>query len=211
MRNVSFVMPLRAERVSDVSSPKNIREEEQTKRVRDVSGSEKQEKKRHRIFRIQKTPMTPQQQRQFARLLNSYQLRAMRDWYSFSSQIDTNSLNDAQLWILQAANQSQHLYPKSVRKQIKQFLASANIDTAQLESQPDSDAVQQLIAYEHYLEGLISMLVLCRRFDEREKKNRKKLKQHFIDNEAFQSEADDDGSLPDSEEQIEQDQLEWSV
>ncbi|EEY72190.1 hypothetical protein VHA_001288 [Grimontia hollisae CIP 101886] len=204
-------MPLRAERVSDVSSPKNIREEEQTKRVRDVKESEKQEKKRHRIFRIRKTPMTPQQQRQFARLLNSYQLRAMRDWYSFSSQIDTNSLNDAQLWILLAANQSQHLYPKSVRKQIKQFLASANIDTAQLESQPDSEAVQQLIAYEHYLEGLISMLVLCRRFDEREKKNRKKLKQHFIDDEAFQSEADDDGSLSDPEEQIDQDQLEWSV
>lgn len=45
MRNVSFVMPLRAERVSDVSSPKNIREEEQTKRVRDVKESEKQEKK----------------------------------------------------------------------------------------------------------------------------------------------------------------------
>ncbi|KOH09334.1 hypothetical protein ACZ98_10525 [Vibrio parahaemolyticus] len=50
MRNVSFVMPLRAERVSDVSRPKNIREEEQTKRVRDVKESEKQEKKSIEFF-----------------------------------------------------------------------------------------------------------------------------------------------------------------
>lgn len=40
-----FCYAIEAERVSDVSSPKNIREEEQTKRVRDVKESEKQEKK----------------------------------------------------------------------------------------------------------------------------------------------------------------------
>ncbi|EGQ8297038.1 ATP-dependent exonuclease [Vibrio mimicus] len=203
MRNVSFVMPLRAERVSEVSSPKNIREEEQTKRVRDVKESEKQEKKKHRIFRIRRTPMTPQQQRQLAKLVNSYQLRAMRDWYSFSSQVDAESLNDAQLWILQAANQSQHLYPKSVRKQIKEYLNMVNIDAGQTENQPDSQAVQQLVAYEHYLEGLISMLVLCRRFDKREKKNRDKIGYGSYDDEAFQLETDNAGSLSNPEEQIE--------
>ncbi len=160
-------------------------------------------KKKHRIFRIRRTPMTPQQQRQLAKLVNSYQLRAMRDWYSFSSQVDAESLNDAQLWILQAANQSQHLYPKSVRKQIKEYLNMVNIDAGQTENQPDSQAVQQLVAYEHYLEGLISMLVLCRRFDKREKKNRDKIGYGSYDDEAFQLETDNAGSLSNPEEQIE--------
>lgn len=196
-------MPLRAERVSDVSSPKSIHEKEETTRVRDVKASKKQEKKKHRIFRIRKAPMTPQQQRQFAKLLNSYQLRAMRDWYSFASQVNIESLNNAQLWILQAAHQSQHLYPKSVRKQIKDILNAASIDMGQTEYQPDSEAVQQLIAYEHYLEGLISMLVLCRRFDKREKNNRDKLGYGSYDDEAFQSETNKIESLSDIAEQNE--------
>ncbi|HGS5089806.1 TPA: hypothetical protein ACMDT4_003852 [Vibrio parahaemolyticus] len=181
MRPVSFVTPLRAERISEVSSSRSIREEEKPKRVRDVKDSEKQEKKRHRVFRIKKAPMTPQQQRQFAKQLNSYQLRAMRDWYSFSDSLDIESLNDAQKWVLHAVNQSQHLYPKTLRREIRAYLNGVSLDQfASLEEAPDGATIQQLLAYEDYLEGILAILVLCRRYDEREKK--RKLRQNAEEN-----------------------------
>ena len=73
MRSVSFSMPQRTERVHDVTPTKQTREESQTKRVRDVKQAEKRTKKNPRLFRIRRKPMTPQQQRQFAKMLNSYQ------------------------------------------------------------------------------------------------------------------------------------------
>lgn len=63
MRSVSFSTPLRTERVSDLTATKNVREENQPKRVRDVKQSEKRSKKHPRLFRIRRKPMTFQQQK----------------------------------------------------------------------------------------------------------------------------------------------------
>ncbi|MBU2895874.1 hypothetical protein [Vibrio hepatarius] len=173
MRSVSFSMPQRTERVHDVTPTKQTREESQTKRVRDVKQAEKRTKKKPRLFRIRRKPMTPQHQRQFAKMLNSYQLKALRDWHGFSEALpDKKLLNDAQLFILQAANHCQHLYPASLRKKMKQYLESLGELGEGMEA--DSEALQQLVAYEHYLEGLLSMLVLCRKYDKRERKYKNK-------------------------------------
>ena len=166
-------MPQRTERVHDVTPTKQTREESQTKRVRDVKQAEKRTKKNPRLFRIRRKPMTPQQQRQFAKMLNSYQVKALRDWQGFSGALpDKAQLNDAQLFILQAANHCQHLYPASLRKKMKQYLESLGELGDEMEA--DSEALQQLVAYEHYLEGLLSMLVLCRKYDQRERKYKSK-------------------------------------
>ncbi len=81
---------------------------------------------------------------------------------------DAESLNDAQVFILQAVQHSQHLYPASVKKSLGKYskqLAKLNDD-----NEPSSETLQQLVAYDHYLEGLLSLLVLCRRYDQANKK-----------------------------------------
>ena len=117
--------------------------------------------------------MTFQQQKQFVKQLNSYQLKAMRDWFGFADKLDINSLNDAQLWILQAANQCQHLYPAFLRRKIKGNLSLLDDLDAPMED-ANSQIVQQLVAYEHYLDGLLSILVLCRRYDGLSRKESRK-------------------------------------
>ncbi|KOE88505.1 hypothetical protein HGG78_16950 [Vibrio aestuarianus] len=174
MRSVSFsTTPLRTERVSDLTATKNVREENQPKRVRDVKQTEKRSKKHPRLFRVRRKPMTFQQQKQFVKQLNSYQLKAMRDWFGFADKLDINSLNDAQLWILQAANHCQHLYPAFLRRKIKDSLSLLDDLDAPMED-ANSQIVQQLVAYEHYLEGLLSILVLCRRYDGLSRKESRK-------------------------------------
>lgn len=168
MRNISISIPQRIERVSDVSQTKQTRDEGGLKRVRDVKHIEKRQRKYPRIFRVRRKEMTPQNQRQFLKQLNSYQLRALRDWQGFSESLpDAESLNDAQVFILQAVKQSQHLYPASVKKILKQYeqVLSALCD----DTEPSSEALQQLIAYDYYLAGLLSLLVLCRRYDKASK------------------------------------------
>ncbi|MCF7505324.1 hypothetical protein [Vibrio sp. L3-7] len=173
MRSVSFSMPQKAERVSDITPTKQTREESQTKRVRDVKQADKRAKKQHRLFRIRRKPMTPQQLRQFSKMLNSYQLKALRDWHGFTQGLpEKQSLNEAQLFILQAANQCQHLYPSSIRKKMTQYLESLGALAEGMDA--DSEVLQQLVAYEHYLEGLLSMLVLCRKYDDRERRYQQK-------------------------------------
>ncbi|AUI86431.1 hypothetical protein BS333_08535 [Vibrio azureus] len=175
MRSVSFSLPQRTERVSDVTPTKKSREETsaQPKRVRDVKQAEKRNKKQSRIFHIRRKPMTPQQQRQFARMLNSYQLRALRDWQGFTQSLpDKQQLNDAQLFILQAANHCQHLYPSSIRKKMANYLDALGELAEGMEA--DSEILQQLIGNDHYLEGLLSMLALCRKYDARERRYQRK-------------------------------------
>ncbi|OOQ67606.1 hypothetical protein C1S86_23480 [Vibrio parahaemolyticus] len=169
MRNISISIPQRAERVSDISPVKKARDDGKFKRVRDVKYIEKRQRKYPRIFRVRRKAMTPQNQRQFVKLLNSYQLRALRDWQGFFDSLpDAESLNDAQVFILQAVQHSQHLYPASVKKSLGKYskqLAKLNDD-----NEPSSETLQQLVAYDHYLEGLLSLLVLCRRYDQANKK-----------------------------------------
>lgn len=168
MRSVSISILAKTERVSDVSPTKQTREDNQPKRIRDVKQAEKRTKKHPRLFRIRRKLMTPQHQRQFARMLNSYQLKALRDWQGFADTItDIKSLNDAQHFILQAAQHSEHLYPAALRNKIKQYLNSLGVMAEEM--QADSGTLQQLVAYEHYLEGLLSLLALCRKYDTRER------------------------------------------
>lgn len=180
MRNISISIPQRTERVSSGSPVKQTRDESKLKRVRDVKGIEKRQRKYPRIFRVRRKAMSPQNQRQFVKMINSYQLRALRDWQGFADALpEAESLSEAQLFILQAAQQSQHLYPASVKKTLgkyEQILATLNDN-----SEPSSESLQQLIAYDHYLEGLLSMLVLCRRYDKPSKKPPRDTEEHQED------------------------------
>ncbi|AYV25044.1 hypothetical protein L1D61_25685 [Vibrio mediterranei] len=167
MQSISFSIPQKAERVADINPTKQTREERQTKRVRNVNQADKRTKKQQRLFRIQRKPMTLQHQRNLAKMLNSYQLRALRDWHGFTQGLpEKQLLNEAQLFILQAVNQCQHLYPSSMRKEIAQYLDSLGVLVGGMDA--DSEVLQQLVAYEHYLDGLLSMLALCRKYDARE-------------------------------------------
>ena len=161
MRNISISIPQQTKQVLKGSSAKQERDEGNLKRVRDVKHIEKRQRK---YLRVRRKGMSPKNQRQFVKLINSYQLRALRDWQGFADALpEAESLSEAQLFILQAARQSQHLYPASVKKTLdkyEQILATLSDDV-----DPSSDSLQQLIAYDHYLEGLLSMLVLCRRYD----------------------------------------------
>lgn len=178
MRSVSISFLPKTERVSDVSPVKQTREETLTKRVRDVKQVEKRTKKHPRLFRVRRKSLSFQQQRQFARMLNSYQLQALRNWQGFSDSIaDVTSLNDAQRFILQSAQHSSHLYPAALRSQIIQYVQSAGLSGE--EKALDSGGMQQLIAYESHLDGLLSLLALCRNYDAREReveKHRPKVK-----------------------------------
>ncbi|EKH9200316.1 hypothetical protein HJ107_23310 [Vibrio parahaemolyticus] len=170
MRNISISIPQRAERVADVSPVKQARDDGKFKRVRDVKHIEKRQRKYPRIFRVRRKAMTPQNQRQFVKLLNSYQLRALRDWHGFSESLpDESSLNDAQVFILQTVQQSPHLYPVSVKKILGKY--SNQLVKTNDGNEPSSETLQQLVAYDHYLEGLLSLLVLCRRYDQADKKH----------------------------------------
>ena len=165
MRPVTLSLPIRIEHSSDVSRPKQVRRENRSMRVRDIKQSEKQNQKRQRVFRIARAQMTPQQRRYYAQQLNSYQLKALCDWYSFSDNLSVDSLNDAQKWILQAAQQSQHLYPKRLRKQIQQYIDGLDLEALMPDqAHPDGEHIQQLLAYDDYLASMLTLLALCRRY-----------------------------------------------
>ncbi|MGL6011530.1 MAG: hypothetical protein ACRC0J_08455, partial [Shewanella oncorhynchi] len=90
-------------------------------------------------------------------------LKALRDWQGFSDNLlDVKSLNDAQLWILHAAEHCEHLYPLTLRKQLKKYIADVKSSAGDMDA--NSKTVQQLVAYEHNLDGLLSLLALCRRY-----------------------------------------------
>lgn len=164
MRNISVSILQRTERVSHTLAGRRARGDDKLKRVRDVRHIDKRQRKYPRIFRVRRREMTPQNQRQFVKLLNSYQLRALRDWQGFADALPSvESLSDAQLFVLQSVQQNPYLYPSSEETlhQYKHVLATFNDDF-----EPSSEALQQLVAYDHYLEGLLSMLVLCRSYDQ---------------------------------------------
>ncbi|WP_318452410.1 hypothetical protein [Photobacterium leiognathi] len=159
--------PQKIQYVADINQTKHTRKENKAKRVRDVKQAEKRKKKQRRFFRIRRKLMTPQQQRQFAKILNSYQLKALRNWHGFTQELpEKQSLNEAQLFILKAANQCQHLYPASIHNEMNHYLESLGILTEGMDA--NSKVLQQLVAYEHYLMGLLSILALCRKYDVRE-------------------------------------------
>lgn len=169
IRPLILAIPQRAERVSPITPGKKTKDSFQPRRVKDAGELKKQAKKYPRLFRVERKHLTLQQQRQFSRQLNSYQLNALRNFHGFSDNLlDTKSLNDAQRWILNSARACGHLYPKELRKLLKK-----NIDMFQLKEDEDADSqtMQQLLAYEHNLDGLLSLLVLCRRYDKQEHDN----------------------------------------
>lgn len=180
LRPISLAIPQRTERVSEVTRGQQTREDFKPRRVKEVSQPDKRAKKYPRLFRVERKPLTFQQQGQFAKQLNSYQLKALRNWQGFSdSLLDIESLNDAQRWILNAARVCEHLYPRALRKLLKK-----HIDEFQLteDMNVDSQTVQQLLAYEHNLDGLLSILVLCRRYDKRKSAKRKSDEQELDNN-----------------------------
>lgn len=185
MRNISISIPQRAERVSDISPVKKARDDGKFKRVRDVKHIEKRQRKYPRIFRVRRKAMTPQNQRHFAKLLNSYQLKALRDWQGFSESLpETERLNDAQVFILQTVQQSPHLYPDVVKRSLRKY--SNQLAAFHDDNEPSSEALQHLIAYDHYLAGLLSLLVLCRRYDRARKKPPHCKDEHQKDDDDYQ-------------------------
>lgn len=163
LRPVYFAMPQRTEKISDITKTQQTRDNLQPRRVKDIKQVDKKTKKYPRLFRVKRKLLTLNQQRQFARQLNSYQLKALRDWQGFSdSVLDTHSLNDAQRWILHAAEHCEHLYPLALRKQLKKYIADFKSSVGDMDA--NSHTLQQIVAYEHNLDGLLSLLVLCRRY-----------------------------------------------
>lgn len=189
MRNISISISQRTERVSDTAFGKRTHGDNKLKRVRDVKHIDRRQRKYPRIFRVRRKEMTPQNQRQFVKLLNSYQLRALRDWQGFADALPSEELlSDAQLFVLQSVQQNPHLYPSSLKKtlhQYKQVLSTLSDDI-----EPSSETLQQLVAYDHYLEGLLSMLVLCRSYDQTSQKARchsNEHQEHTNDKAAYRS------------------------
>ncbi|MGW7678703.1 hypothetical protein [Shewanella sp. S23-S33] len=163
LRPVSLVLSQRTEKISDITRTQQTRENRQPRRVKDIKQVDKKTKKYPRLFRVRRKPLTFEQQRQFARQLNSYQLKALRDWQGFSdSLLDAQSLNDAQRWILHAAEHCEHLYPLTLRKLLKKYITDFQTSAGEMEA--NGQTLQQLVAYEHNLDGLLSLLVLCRRY-----------------------------------------------
>ncbi|WP_345719255.1 hypothetical protein [Shewanella oncorhynchi] len=156
-------MTQRTEKISDINRTQKAGDHRQPRRVKDIKQVDKRTKKYPRLFRVKRKNLTLDQQRQFARQLNSYQLKALRDWQGFSDNLlDVKSLNDAQLWILHAAEHCEHLYPLTLRKQLKKYIADVKSSAGNMDA--NSSTVQQLVAYEHNLDGLLSLLALCRRY-----------------------------------------------
>ncbi|AVI67761.1 hypothetical protein CKQ84_18985 [Shewanella sp. WE21] len=167
LRPVFIATPQRTEKISDVTRTKQTSDKYEPRRVKDIKQAEKRTKKYPRLFRVKRKPFTFEQQRQFARQLNSYQLKALRDWQGFSDSVrDVHSLSDAQRWILHAAEHCEHLYPMSLRKLLKKYIADFKFSEEDMDA--NCQTVQQLVAYEHNLDGLLSLLVLCRRYDTQE-------------------------------------------
>ncbi|AEG13351.1 hypothetical protein [Shewanella baltica] len=163
LRPVSFAVTQRTEKISDINRTQKAGDNRQPRRVKDIKQVDKRTKKYPRLFRVKRKYLTLDQQRQFARQLNSYQLKALRDWQGFSDNLlDIKSLNDAQRWILHAAEHCEHLYPLTLRKQLKKYIADVKSSAGNMDA--NSSTVQQLVAYEHNLDGLLSLLALCRRY-----------------------------------------------
>lgn len=160
----------KTQQVGAATGAKKAHEENQPLRVRELKDSAKKEKKKHKILRIKRQPMSHKQQRQFAKQLNSYQLKAMKDWYGFASTLQEEHLNEAQKFILQSALETPHLYPDFLRAKIRDVLSEIADVNDLSPPEMDSETLQDLVAYEHYLEGLLSLLVLCRKFDEKQRK-----------------------------------------
>lgn len=134
------------------------------KRVKDIKKNEGSRQRTRRVVRVHRHAMDETQQRAYSRLLNAYQLKALKDWYSFSSEIKNSyQLNEAQKFILSSVLQQQSLYPKFLRDEINEFVQKLGLTATQ--KLYSSQMMNQLVAYEHALDGLISLLVLCRQTD----------------------------------------------
>jgi len=163
LRPVSFAAIKGPEKISDINRTKKAGQNLQPRRIKDIKQVDKHTKKYPRLFRVKRKNLTLEQQRQFARQLNSYQLKALRDWQGFSDNLlAVKSLNDAQLWILHAIEHCEHLYPLTLRQQLKKYITDFKLSVGDMDA--NSKTVQQLVAYEHNLDGLLSLLALCRRY-----------------------------------------------
>ncbi|MGL6010129.1 MAG: hypothetical protein ACRC0J_01250, partial [Shewanella oncorhynchi] len=93
LRPVSFAVTQRTEKISDINRTQKAGDHRQPRRVKDIKQVDKRTKKYPRLFRVKRKNLTLDQQRQFARQLNSYQLKALRDWQGFSDNLlDVKSL-----------------------------------------------------------------------------------------------------------------------
>lgn len=169
MRSASLTPSFqRTNQISQVQSTKKSQDDQSKPiRVKDLKKNEsKKDENKRRLF-INRKFMSPQYQRNFARLLNSYQLKALRNWAGFSSSInDSLPLNDAQLFILQSARCNQFLYPQKVRKNLINFSKNLPLLTIEEDKEASAQVIDQLILLENYIETILTILAVCRKYDQ---------------------------------------------
>jgi hypothetical protein len=164
LRPVSYTVTRGTPKISNTARTQKARDKRQPRRVKDIKKVDKQTKKYPRLFWVKRKDLTFEQQRKFALQVSYEQLKALRDSQGFfDNLLDVKSLNDAQIWILHAADHCEHLYPLMLRKQLEKYITDINFPRGDIDA--NSKTVQQLVAYEHNLDGLLSLLALCRRYD----------------------------------------------
>ncbi|NUW68068.1 hypothetical protein [Vibrio coralliilyticus] len=142
---------------------KSVRDESTPVRVRDVKSFNQPGKKLPKFFRVQRKDLSEHQRRQVAKNFN-YQLLTI---LKAKSPNDINlpniqKLNKEDIWVFQAVKLCERLYPQGTRKKIKKYLSSIDDESGEL----TSEIVEQLVSYEECLEGMISLLLICRKFEQ---------------------------------------------
>ena len=120
-------LPSRTEQVSEVTSPKQIREEISPVKVRDVEAMQKKEKRQRRFFRVQRRGMDLKQERQLLKQMNVYQLKALRNFAGLADMSTHTVGEDILKFIMQFAKTGYPFYPYDVRKKIRKSWPSTTL------------------------------------------------------------------------------------
>lgn len=142
------------------------------RRVRDVTKVEKQHKKQPRLFRIRSVQMTARNQRHVAKHIQSQMLRSLSDWHGFIDSLpELEDLDDAYLFVLDSIHQSSYLYPKDIHKKLNDYLEKVALHVNSSRSlEVNASIVQLLITKDNVISNLMTLLNLCRQYEQRKLK-----------------------------------------
>lgn len=152
-----------------------------SRKVRDITKVEKQQKKQPRLFRIRAVQMSSRNQRHLARHIQGHMLRALTDLHGFIESLpEIEQLDDAYLFVLHSVYQSQHLYPKDVYNKLSVYFKKMALhfkDSPEIEV--NSSLINKLITKDNIISNLMAVLNLCRKYDQRKVKLKRKIKQSY--------------------------------
>ncbi|EKT60077.1 hypothetical protein [Providencia sneebia] len=123
--------------------------------------------------------MSSRNQRHLARHIQGHMLRALTDWHGFIESLpEIEQLDDAYLFVLHSVYQSQHLYPKDVYNKLSVYFEKMALhfkNTPELEV--NSSLINKLITKDNVISNLMAILNLCRRYEQRKVKLKRRNKQ----------------------------------